>query len=139
MCRRAIGARSVSTERSPDQPAELPRSYLRTCLLLLLAESTSHGYEMLEQVHALGINAADTGGLYRELRSMERDTLVQSDWETSSVGPPRRRYWMTATGADALDAAMVRLAGTQGLLTQVIERYHTRSTCGMLSPGDGSG
>ncbi len=56
----------------------LPRNYLRPCLLLLLAEGTSHGYELLDRATALGLDAVDPGGLYRCLRAMDEEGLVRS-------------------------------------------------------------
>ena len=77
---------------SEDVPSGLPRNYLRPCLLLLLAEGTSHGYELLDQVGALGLDRVDPGGLYRCLRSMEQEGLVRSEWAPSAAGPARRTY-----------------------------------------------
>lgn len=68
----------------------LPRNYLRPCLLLLIAEGTSHGYELFDRVGALGLDRVDAGGLYRCLRAMDEEGLVRSTWEPSTSGPARR-------------------------------------------------
>lgn len=87
----------------PDEaPGGLPRNYLRPCLLLLLAEGPSHGYELLEQLGHLGLERADPGGLYRALRAMEHGQLVRSWWEHSAAGPARRTYELTEDGLDWL-------------------------------------
>jgi DNA-binding PadR family transcriptional regulator len=57
-----------------------PRGYLRPCLLLLIAEESAHGYDLLDRLEALGTPAIDAGTLYRALRAMERDRLVESRW-----------------------------------------------------------
>ncbi len=101
----------------------LPRTYLRPCLLLLLAEGESHGYDLLEDVRAVGLVGADAGGLYRTLRAMERDEIVRSWWEPSGSGPARRTYEITDEGRRALQVAMDSLAETQRLLTQILLRY----------------
>ncbi len=101
----------------------LPRSYLRPCLLLLLAEGGSHGYEMLDEVHALGLSGADTGGLYRTLRGMERDGFVRSWWEPSQSGPARRTYELTEVGAAELGLTMAAMASTHRLLGDVLQRH----------------
>ena len=51
--------------------AELPKNFLRPCLLLLLREQPAHGYELLERLRPLGFGRDDPGGLYRALRSLE--------------------------------------------------------------------
>lgn len=81
----------------------LPRNYLRPCLLLLLAEGTSHGYELLAQLTQLGLGRIDPGAVYRCLRSMDEDGLLRSGWEPSASGPARRVYALTVDGGVLLD------------------------------------
>jgi PadR family transcriptional regulator PadR len=101
----------------------LPRNYLRPCLLLVLAEGPSHGYDLLEHVAALGLERADPGGLYRTLRAMEQDGLVQSWWEHSDAGPPRRTYELTDEGLDWLHAWAGTLREVHRLLGGYLDRY----------------
>jgi len=68
----------MSDETAGEFPVGMPRNYLRPCLLLLLAEGTSHGYELLEQVAALGLGRVDPGRVYHCLRAMDEDGLVRS-------------------------------------------------------------
>lgn len=100
----------------------LPRNYLRPCLLLLLAEGTSHGYELLEQLAALGMTRPDPGGLYRCLRAMDEEGLVTSSWEPSATGPARRTYALTEEGRDWLHA----LAGSLREVSHALSSYNTR-------------
>jgi PadR family transcriptional regulator PadR len=109
----------------------LPRNYLRPCLLLLLAEGTAHGYELLEQVHTLGLTSADAARVYRCLRTLDEEGLVRSRWEPSTIGPARRTYELTASGRRQL-----------GVLTQdvvrtalTLQRFLTRAAG--LSDRDG--
>lgn len=106
-----------------DVPAGLPRAYLRPCLLLLLAEGTSHGYELLEQVAALGLDRVDPGGLYRCLRAMDEEGLVVSTWEPSSSGPARRRYALTDEGLEWLHLLAGSLAEVSRSLATFRRRY----------------
>ena len=118
----------MDAERRAPHPlaaleVELPRSYLRFCLLLLLAEGPSHGYELLEQVRRLGLRGAEPGGLYRSLRAMERDELVTSWWQMSQAGPPRRTYLLNDAGHRALRASVGSLREMQRLLATLLDRY----------------
>jgi poly-beta-hydroxybutyrate-responsive repressor len=101
----------------------LPRHYLRPCLLLLLAEGPSHGYELLEQVRRLGIAGAEPGGLYRYLRSMEKEELVSSWWEPSQAGPARRTYVLTDAGYGALRDSVDSVRDVRQLLVDLLDRY----------------
>jgi PadR family transcriptional regulator, regulatory protein PadR len=108
-----------------DEHAEgaLPRSYLRPCLLLVLAEGPSHGYELLEQVRRLGVRGAEPSALYRSLRAMEREALVSSSWELSRAGPPRRTYLLSDRGRRALRSSVGSLRDVQRLLASMLDRY----------------
>lgn len=103
----------------------LPRSYLRPCLLLLIAEQPSHGYDLLERLENLGLGATDPGGLYRTLRAMEREDLVTSRWETSAAGPARRTYALTSDGMDWLHAWAGALRESRRYLSRFLQRYES--------------
>ena len=112
----------MARQRGPEAEG-LSRSYVRPCLLLLLAEGPSHGYELLEQVRRAGVRNADAGGLYRSLRAMEQSGLVSSWWEPSQAGPARRSYLLTDEGRDALGESLDSLREVHRLLGEVLDRY----------------
>ncbi len=114
-----------------EVPVGLPRNYLRPCLLLLLAEGTSHGYELLEQIAALGLDRVDPGGLYRSLRAMDEEGLVRSSWQPSTSGPARRTYELTDEGREWLHA----VAGSLADLARRLEAYHRRYEALLLDTG----
>jgi poly-beta-hydroxybutyrate-responsive repressor len=106
-----------------EVPVGLPRNYLRPCLLLLLAEGTSHGYELLDQIAALGLDRVDPGGLYRCLRAMDEEGLVRSSWEPSASGPARRTYELTDEGREWLHVVAGSLAEVSRSLASYRRRY----------------
>ena len=112
----------MSGHPGADFPVGMPRNYLRPCLLLLLAEGTSHGYELLDEVAALGLDRADPGRLYRCLRAMDEEGLVHSVWEPSTTGPARRTYSLTDEGREWLHA----LAGSLAEVSRALGSYHRR-------------
>jgi PadR family transcriptional regulator PadR len=112
----------VSPLREREAAVPLPRNYLRPCLLLLLAEGTSHGYELLEQVRALGLVNADAAGVYRCLRAMDEEGLVRSHWEPSTAGPARRTYSLTRAGRNRLRELTAELAETASALGCFLDR-----------------
>ena len=106
--------------REREEPTGgLPKNFLRAALLLLIAERSSHGYDLLERLQALGLRNADPGGLYRALRAMEQENLMRSVWQTSEIGPARRTYELTDEGRDWLHA----WAGTLRETSRVVEDY----------------
>lgn len=119
-----------------DVAGLLPRNFPRSCLLLLIAEQPSHGYDLLERLSHLGLDASDPGGLYRALRAMEREELVASHWETSATGPARRVYRLTGAGRRALDESAASLADTQTVVAAYLVR-HTSLAPGREASNDG--
>lgn len=109
--------------QTEDVESGLPRHYVRPCILLMLAEGPSHGYEMLEQIRKLGVRGTDPGGLYRSLRAMEKEDLVNSWWEPSQSGPARRSYVLTDAGYEAMRTSVGSLRGVQRLLTSLLDRF----------------
>lgn len=111
---------------SPSGQPEVnqPKRFLQPCLLLLIAECPSHGYDLLDRLGSFGFER-DPGGLYRALRAMEREGLVRSEWEHSAAGPGRRRYELTAQGAERLHQWAQRLSETRRTVQAYLERYST--------------
>ena len=103
----------------------LPRNFLRPCLLLLIRERPSHGYDLLVKLDELGLRRTDPGGLYRTLRAMEQEGLVSSSWEVSDAGPSRRTYELTEEGEDWLHAWAATLRETGRIISSFLERYET--------------
>ena len=78
-------------------------------LLLLLRESKTHGYDLLERLPELtGEERIDVGNLYRVLRALEEQGLVSSEWDESLPGPAKRTYELTDAGGEASTAGLPR-------------------------------
>ena len=75
-----------------------PRNWLVPVILLSLKEWNSYGYELMERAADFGFEAMNPGTLYRTLRQMEEEGMVESTWETSRGGPARRMYSITDAG-----------------------------------------
>ncbi len=80
--------------------------FLQPCLLMLLAEGQSHGYDLIERLPEVGYldSAPDPATVYKVLRRLEADGAVKSQWDTSGSGPARRVYSITRDGEDMLSA-----------------------------------
>ncbi|MDQ1391447.1 MAG: hypothetical protein QOF30_424 [Acidimicrobiaceae bacterium] len=114
----------MKEKRSVEAPqGGLPRNYLRACLLLLIGERPAHGYDLHEQISHVGLANVDPGGLYRALRVMEQDGLVESWWGQSSAGPARRTYKLTDEGLDWLHVWAGVLRESHSYLSLYLQRY----------------
>jgi PadR family transcriptional regulator len=63
-----------------------PKNWLVPVILLSLREWNSYGYELMGRARMFGFGAMNPGTLYRTLRQMEKDGVVESSWETSRGG-----------------------------------------------------
>jgi PadR family transcriptional regulator PadR len=89
-----------------------PSNWLEAVVLLSLREWSSYGYELMGRARIFGFEAMSTGTLYRTLRRMEKDGVLESSWETSGGGPARRMYTITGSGSAHL-----------GIWVKSMERY----------------
>ena len=101
----------------------LPRSFLRSMLLLALRTGSSHGYELMEQLVAGGLSV-DLAGIYRMLRTFEQGELVVASWERSTLGPPRRVYDLTDSGEAAAVVAIDELTRARDQLSAALAATH---------------
>ncbi len=73
-------------------------------LLLLLAENSSHGYELAGRYKQLGLTEADidVGAIYRTLNPLEKGGFVEYSWKTKGKGPAKKVYHITPAGEKLL-------------------------------------
>jgi PadR family transcriptional regulator len=107
------------------------RSVLEAAVLASIAEATTHGYDLVQQITALAADLVciDAGSMYRLLRELEEQGLVTSSWQTAESGPSKRVYAITAQGVEALElmatALTLRAKATQRLAEHAIRAAET--------------
>ncbi len=106
------------------QPRRI-RRFLEPALLLLLHKGPSHGYDLMNNLHELGLETypADASVMYRLLRDLEAQGMVTSAWETDSAGPPRRVYRLTEAGDRRLAEWVTELQETDRILHHFLAAY----------------
>lgn len=75
-----------------------PRNLLVPYLLLALSYYRAHGYLLQQYLRTLGFFGVDVTTIYRTLRQLEKQGLVDSSWDTEHQGPARRVYGLTDLG-----------------------------------------
>ena len=80
------------------------QGFLIPCLLLLLKDEPSHGYQMIEKLEQRKYfsGVPDPGVIYRHLRTMEEESLVTSHFQPGD-GPARKMYTITTDGHTCLE------------------------------------
>ena len=116
-CRRMVGPGRWGVRARVERFAE-------PAVLLLLRERPAHGYELLEELPALtGETRVDMGNLYRILRALEEDGLVNSEWQADAPGPAKRTYELTPAGAHLLDEWADALGRSRERIDLFLDRY----------------
>ena len=91
-------------------------------LLLLLSQGPTHGYELLERLpDVLREDKVDVGNVYRALRALEDDGLVESEWQADLPGPAKRTYTLTDDGRAALSSWLDSLESLRESLGSFID------------------
>ncbi len=113
----------MSGERQQRNAVVMAGSYVRPCLLLLIAEAPSHGYDLVERLSGLGLADVDSATVYRALRALDDDGLVECWWEESGAGPVRRRYRITGDGLTSLEEWAAGVGDSASFLNAFVGRH----------------
>lgn len=72
------------------------------CLLSLIEEEASYGYEMVSKLTERGLDLASEGSIYPLLSRLQKQGLIEGYLVQSSGGPARKYYRMSAEGGETL-------------------------------------
>jgi PadR family transcriptional regulator, regulatory protein PadR len=81
---------------------QLRRGALPHCVLAVLADGERYGFELIGVLAEARGLAISEGTIYPLLSRLRREGLVETTWQESDSGPPRRYYRLTADGERAL-------------------------------------
>jgi PadR family transcriptional regulator len=82
--------------------AQLRRGTLEYCVLALLRDEELYGFELVRRLELAEGLLTSEGTIYPLLGRLRREGWVETRWEESPDGPPRKYYRLTGTGREAL-------------------------------------
>ncbi|ASR56505.1 PadR family transcriptional regulator [Cellulomonas sp. CW35] len=82
---------------------QLRKGVLEYCVLACLRKDRAYGLELATRLSRYQVLFASEGTLYPLLSRMRRQGWVETSWQESTSGPPRRYYELTPQGRTALD------------------------------------
>lgn len=85
-----------------DRGTQLLHGVLDICLLAIIEEEASYGYEMVNKLKDRGLTLASEGSIYPLLSRLQRQGMIESYLVQSSEGPARKYYRISAPGRAAL-------------------------------------
>jgi PadR family transcriptional regulator PadR len=80
------------------------RGAIENCVLALLRDGERYGYELAAMLAAADGLLTSEGTLYPLLARLRKEGLVETFWQESAKGPPRRYYRLTEDGARGLES-----------------------------------
>jgi PadR family transcriptional regulator, regulatory protein PadR len=83
-------------------PSAWLRGLLDFCLLGLLDDHETYGYDLMRRLEGHGIGPVPGGSLYPALLRLERAGHLTSSWRAGEGGPGRKYYSLTSAGRAAL-------------------------------------
>jgi PadR family transcriptional regulator, regulatory protein PadR len=85
-----------------DRRSQLLKGVLDMCLLAVIAEEPSYGYEMARKLRDRGLHLVSEGSIYPLLHRLVKQGLVDTYLEGSKGGPQRKYYRIRRAGSDRL-------------------------------------
>ncbi len=83
--------------------SQLLHGVLDMCLLSIIDEDPSYGYEMVRKLRDRGLDLASEGSIYPLLSRLQKQGIIEGYLVQSSEGPARKYYRMSQQGTDVLE------------------------------------
>lgn len=103
-----------------DRSSQLLKGVLDMCLLAIIREEPSYGYELARKLADRGLDLVSEGTIYPVLSRLQRSGLVEGYLVASSEGPARKYYRIADAGQRSLgrwqDEWRRLAAGVDGVL-----------------------
>lgn len=73
------------------------------CLMSIIDEEASYGYEMVRKLRSRGLDLASEGSIYPLLSRLQKQGMIEGYLVQSSEGPARKYYRMSQDGRKSLN------------------------------------
>lgn len=92
----------VPRSAGQDRTSQLLHGVLDMCLMSIIDEEASYGYEMVRKLRDRGLDLASEGSIYPLLSRLQKQGMIEGYLVQSSEGPARKYYRMSERGRKAL-------------------------------------
>jgi PadR family transcriptional regulator PadR len=83
--------------------SQMRRGAIEYCVLALLRNEARYGFDLVRELATTQGLVTTEGTIYPLLSRLRSEGLVETTWQESQQGPPRRYYRATAAGLEALE------------------------------------
>jgi PadR family transcriptional regulator len=91
------------------------------CLLSIIDEEPSYGYEMVDKLRGRGLALTSEGSIYPLLSRLQKQAMIDSYLVQSTGGPARKYYRMSDEGRIALEQWRHDWATFRAAVDEVLE------------------
>ena len=82
--------------------SQLMKGTLEGCILQILSETVTYGYEIVTTLEEFGFEDVKEGSIYPLLVRLEKKGMISSELRPSPLGPKRKYYSLTDVGRKKL-------------------------------------
>lgn len=83
-------------------PSQMLKGTLEGCILAVISQKETYGYEIAEQLKTYGFGRIAEGTIYPLLLRLEKNNYITAVYRQSEVGPRRKYYSLTPEGQTEL-------------------------------------
>ncbi|MEG0457669.1 MAG: PadR family transcriptional regulator [Oscillospiraceae bacterium] len=86
-----------------DNYTEMLKGVLEGCVLEIISQKPTYGYEITQKLNILGFTDIVQGTVYTILIRLEKNNFVDIEKIPSEIGPPRKFYSLNTIGKNQLE------------------------------------
>jgi len=97
---------------------------IRPAILAVLADGPMHGYQVAQRIRKMAHvsdQKPDISGVYHLLKTMQKEGLLTSSWDTPHAGSARKIYQITPTGEECLHWWVTTLESYRQRITALLK------------------
>lgn len=104
--------------------SQLLKGILEGCILAIIKQESTYGYELSIKLHEQGITNVKEGSIYPILLRLQKERLIEGQMKPSPSGPKRKYYHLTSKGHEALDRFKEYWESIKGPVDLIIKGGH---------------
>jgi PadR family transcriptional regulator PadR len=98
-----VASRTSADRPGADRSSQLLKGVLEMCLLAVIEEEPSYGYEMVRKLADRGLDLVSEGTIYPVLSRLQKGGLIEGYLVESQEGPARKYYRIAPDGRAAFE------------------------------------
>ncbi|MGN0711606.1 MAG: PadR family transcriptional regulator [Anaerovoracaceae bacterium] len=107
-------------------PSQMLKGTLEGCILKVISERETYGYEISEKLHEYGFSDISEGTVYPLLLRLEKNGLITAQYRQSPVGPKRKYFSISEAGEKEMEAFYASWTELEGAINRVFKKEGKR-------------